>query len=310
MAWIGEKGPGQRCLLLEGHTDVVTEGDPDAWTHPPFGAEMVDGRIYGRGAADMKSGLAAAMVAPAAFKRAGVTPQGKLVVGALVDEEDAHDRRPPSRQAPRRAASWTRPSSASPRRTSSASSSAAWCGRAFRARGKMAHGAMPEAGVNPITAPRGLLAAAPGLERRLRKACEKSRYLKPPTVTPTIIQAPPPRRRSAAIERHPRACRDDPRRAADARHRRGWHPRRARGDLPRRGGAPARDQGRVGAGQRLPARHQGGPLRGAGEGHGPRGQAGDAPGRRATAECPARRTAPYCEWSSAYPSSPADRATG
>src|SRR4030095_4519384 len=87
--WIGEKGAGQRCLLLEGHTDVVTEGDPHAWSSPPFAAEMRDGRIYGRGATAMKSGLAAAMIALAAFKRAGVTPKGKLLVGALADEEDA-----------------------------------------------------------------------------------------------------------------------------------------------------------------------------------------------------------------------------
>ena len=45
------KGP---TLLLEGHTDVVTEGDPAQWTHPPFAGELVEGRIYGRGAADMK----------------------------------------------------------------------------------------------------------------------------------------------------------------------------------------------------------------------------------------------------------------
>ena len=85
---LGEKRSGQRSLLLEGHTDVVTEGDPAEWSRPPFGAELVDGRIYGRGTADMKSGLAAAMVAAAAFRRAGVGLKGKLVVGALVDEED------------------------------------------------------------------------------------------------------------------------------------------------------------------------------------------------------------------------------
>jgi len=56
LAWVGEKGPGRRCLLLEGHTDVVTEGDPRDWTRPPFAAEMIQGRIYGRGAADMKRG--------------------------------------------------------------------------------------------------------------------------------------------------------------------------------------------------------------------------------------------------------------
>jgi succinyl-diaminopimelate desuccinylase len=189
---IGEKRPGQKSLLLEGHTDVVTEGDPAEWSHPPFGADLVDGRIYGRGTADMKSGLAAAMVAAAAFKRAGVALRGKLVVGALVDEEDrmigvrhlcttavgreldaAIICEPEENELclEQRGVVWAR----------------------FRVRGKMAHGAMPEAGINPIACLGRLLAAAPGLERRLRKACETSRYLRPPTVTPTIVQGPPPR---------------------------------------------------------------------------------------------------------------------
>ena len=189
---LGEKRPGQRSLLLEGHTDVVTEGDPAEWSRPPFGAELVDGRIYGRGTADMKSGLAAAMVAAAAFRRAGVGLKGKLVVGALVDEEDgmigvrhlcqtavgreldaAIICEPEENELclEQRGVVWVR----------------------FRVRGKMAHGAMPEAGVNPIACLGRLLAAAPGLERRLRKVCEKSRYLRPPTVTPTIVQGPPAR---------------------------------------------------------------------------------------------------------------------
>ncbi|HET8533379.1 MAG TPA: M20 family metallopeptidase [Methylomirabilota bacterium] len=189
---LGEKRPGQKSLLLEGHTDVVTEGDPAEWSHPPFAADLVDGRIYGRGTADMKSGLAAAMVAAAAFKRAGVALRGKLVVGALVDEEDgmigvrhlcttavgreldaAIICEPEQNELclEQRGVVWAR----------------------FRVRGKMAHGAMPEAGINPIACLGRLLAAAPGLERRLRKVCEKSRYLRPPTVTPTIVQGPPPR---------------------------------------------------------------------------------------------------------------------
>src|SRR5205823_1716101 len=80
-------GANGRALLLEGHTDVVTEGDPAAWSHPPFAADVGDGRIWGRGAADMKGGLAAAMIAAAAIKRSGARFQGALVVGALVDEE-------------------------------------------------------------------------------------------------------------------------------------------------------------------------------------------------------------------------------
>jgi succinyl-diaminopimelate desuccinylase len=54
----------------------------------------------------------------------------------------------------------------------------------------MAHGAMPEAGINPISCLGVILREAPALERRLRKICQRSRYLKPPTVTPTIIRAP------------------------------------------------------------------------------------------------------------------------
>jgi succinyl-diaminopimelate desuccinylase len=58
------------------------------------------------------------------------------------------------------------------------------------ARGRMAHGAMPEAGVNPIVALAALVREAPRLERRLRTLCARSRYLRPPTVTPTVLTAP------------------------------------------------------------------------------------------------------------------------
>ena len=59
----GETGPH---LLFAGHTDVVPPGDVAAWTHPPFAAETVGSRLYGRGAADMKSGIAAFIAAAAA----------------------------------------------------------------------------------------------------------------------------------------------------------------------------------------------------------------------------------------------------
>ncbi len=190
LAWVGEKGPGRRCLLLEGHTDVVTEGDPKDWTRPPFAAEMSDGRIYGRGAADMKSGLAAAMVALAAFKRAGVTPKGKLVVGALVDEEDGMIG---VRHLVKTAAGRELDAAiiCEPEENELCLEQRGVVWARIRAHGKMAHGAMPEAGVNPLTALGAILRQVPALEKRLRKQCQKSRYLKPPTVTPTIIQGPP-----------------------------------------------------------------------------------------------------------------------
>ncbi len=190
LSWLGEKSAGRRCLLLEGHTDVVTEGDPQEWTWPPFGAELRDGRIYGRGAADMKSGLAAAMVTLAAFKRAGVTPNGKLVVGALVDEEDGMIG---VRHLVKTAAGRELDAAiiCEPEENELCLEQRGVVWARIRARGRMAHGAMPEAGVNPITALGAVLRETPALEKRLRKLCQKTRYLKPPTVTPTIVQAPP-----------------------------------------------------------------------------------------------------------------------
>lgn len=187
---LGEKRPGQRSLLLEGHTDVVTEGDPKAWTWPPFGADLANGRIYGRGAADMKGGLAAAMVAAAAFRRAGVEPPGKLVVGALVDEED---RMLGARHLVTTAVGRELDAAiiCEPEQNELCLVQRGVVWARFRAHGKMAHGAMPEAGLNPITALGAVIDAVPAVERRIRRRCEKSAYLRPPTVTPTIIQGPP-----------------------------------------------------------------------------------------------------------------------
>src|SRR5919206_843706 len=77
----GRPGP---TLLFEGHTDVVTEGDSAAWSYDPFGANVVDGRMYGRGSADMKSGVAAMLHAAAALTAAGSFP-GRVIVAALAD---------------------------------------------------------------------------------------------------------------------------------------------------------------------------------------------------------------------------------
>jgi len=65
------RGSGGRHLLFAGHTDVVTPGDSSAWRHAPFAAEIIDGTIYGRGAADMKSGIAAFIAAVAQAPEAG-----------------------------------------------------------------------------------------------------------------------------------------------------------------------------------------------------------------------------------------------
>lgn len=75
-------GPG---IHLNGHFDVVPAGQ--GWTRDPFGGEVVDGRLYGRGSCDMKGGLAAAVFAAAAIRRAGVAHHAPIEISGTVDEE-------------------------------------------------------------------------------------------------------------------------------------------------------------------------------------------------------------------------------
>jgi succinyl-diaminopimelate desuccinylase len=73
------------ALHLNGHFDVVPPGA--GWTVDPFAGVVRDGRIYGRGACDMKAGLAAAVYAVEAIRRAGVPPERTVEVSGTVDEE-------------------------------------------------------------------------------------------------------------------------------------------------------------------------------------------------------------------------------
>jgi acetylornithine deacetylase len=76
-----------RSLIVNGHIDVVSPGDLGRWTTPPFAAGVRDGRIYGRGAVDMKGGVAAAIFALEALAAAGVRLAGDVIVQTVPDEE-------------------------------------------------------------------------------------------------------------------------------------------------------------------------------------------------------------------------------
>jgi acetylornithine deacetylase/succinyl-diaminopimelate desuccinylase-like protein len=80
-----EGGDGPSLLLL-GHTDVVL-ADPAEWSVPPFSGELRDGMVWGRGALDMKSEVAANAVAIASLTREGFRPSGDLIFAATADEE-------------------------------------------------------------------------------------------------------------------------------------------------------------------------------------------------------------------------------
>lgn len=82
----GAKG-ANKSFGFNGHTDVVPVGDAAAWTHDPFGGTIVDGVLYGRGATDMKSGVAAFVAAAVDFVRQ-TPPDGAVIIAITGDEED------------------------------------------------------------------------------------------------------------------------------------------------------------------------------------------------------------------------------
>ncbi len=82
-------GGGGKSLLFNGHIDAVPAEPIDRWTSDPFDAEIRDGKIYGRGACDMKGGVAAMTFAAAVLAETGVRLDGDLVVATNTDEESS-----------------------------------------------------------------------------------------------------------------------------------------------------------------------------------------------------------------------------
>ena len=182
-----EGGLAGPTLMLEGHTDVVTEGDPATWSRDPFGAEVVNGRLYGRGAADMKGGVAAMVYAGAALARAGRFP-GRLLLAALADEEGmmlgVKDFVRRGHAAGVTAAIVCEPQGGEVCIAQKG---------AIRVRvdslGVMAHGAMPDHGRNPIPALAELVGRCRKLESAIQLEAGEHPLLGRPYITPTLLQA-------------------------------------------------------------------------------------------------------------------------
>lgn len=76
-----------RSLILNGHIDVVPIGAAELWSHPPFDPVVREGRLYGRGAGDMKAGIAAYVIAFEALQRIGLQPAAPVWLQSVVEEE-------------------------------------------------------------------------------------------------------------------------------------------------------------------------------------------------------------------------------
>jgi acetylornithine deacetylase len=81
------KGGKGKSILLNGHVDVIPPDPISAWNHDPWGGEIVGEKLYGRGASDMKSGLAVMTMALDLIIKSGISPKGDVILEYVVDEE-------------------------------------------------------------------------------------------------------------------------------------------------------------------------------------------------------------------------------
>ncbi len=181
-------GPGP-TLMFEGHTDVVTEGDPAEWTDPPFSATIRDGRIYGRGANDMKAGLVCALIATKAIVESGVKLKGNILIGAVCDEEgDMIGIKHFVEQG------WADQVDAAiicepeENHLCITQKGVMWIRAVIR--GVMSHGAMPLTGVNTVYPMAQFLTLVHSLEEREIVQHGTDQYLGQPSITPTILRCP------------------------------------------------------------------------------------------------------------------------
>jgi len=181
-----EEGP---CLMFEGHTDVVTEGDVSEWKYGPFEGRVTGGRIYGRGACDTKGNLAAAVEAVLAISRSGVPFKGKILLGIMVDEEGLmsgvkhfiHK-------------GWANRVDAAiicePEDNQICLTQKGALRVELITSGKMSHGAMPLTGLNPVPGMVSILEKVRQLEEEEIERLGKDPLLGYPSMTPTVVQAP------------------------------------------------------------------------------------------------------------------------
>ncbi len=182
-------GVGVRTLMCEGHTDVVTEGDPAQWADPPFSATIRNGRIYGRGANDMKAGVCCALMAIKAIVKSEVKLNGDILLGAVCDEGG---RMIGIKHFVKRG--WADRVTATiicepeENHLCIAQKGVMWTRCTIR--GVMSHGAMPLTGVNAMYPMARFLTQVQALEEQEIVKHGRHNFLGQPSITPTIVQSP------------------------------------------------------------------------------------------------------------------------
>lgn len=185
---IDSKKPG-KTLLFEGHTDVVTEGDKDAWTYGPFSAHIEDGRMYGRGTNDTKGNLACMITAVHSLLQDKEEFTGKIILCIPVDEEGLmlgikHFIKQ----------GWADGVDGAiicePEENNVCIAQRGAMRIKVDVYGKMAHGAISWSGINPNWRMARLIVELEKLEKEEQSRLGEDPYLKRPSISPTILQAP------------------------------------------------------------------------------------------------------------------------
>ena len=178
-----------RTLMFEGHTDVVTEGDPAKWRVPPFEGRIEGDVLHGRGSADMKAGVAASIAALEAVMRVAPDLPGRIRLGIVADEEGMmlgikHFIN----------SGWadevTGAIVAEPEENEICLFQKGAMRVHVHVTGVMSHGAMPYAGVNPVRGLADFVVALREYERREQERLGEHEFLGLPWLTPTVTRAP------------------------------------------------------------------------------------------------------------------------
>ena len=183
----GGDGP---TLMFEGHTDVVTEGDSGDWSADPYGAEIRDGRLWGRGSADMKSGLAAMVHGVRGLELAGPFP-GRIVLGILCDEEGMMLGAKAFAASPL-AADVDGVIVCEPEGYEVCTSARGGIRLRLDLTGVMAHGAMPQEARSPLVAGARIVEALAGVQEWAVQRFGTHPHAGAVTVTPTVLHAGDP----------------------------------------------------------------------------------------------------------------------
>lgn len=164
-ARVGHDDP---TLVLNGHIDVVPAGDRDTWTHDPYGGIVEDGRLYGRGSADMKTGVAIAMLTALELRPAIETGdlEGSLVIHAAIGEETGE---PGTKVLLEEGFDGEYGVVLEPTNFRTATSEKGLGWYEITVEGEPSHASQPDHGTNAITAARTVLDALAEYDQRLRQ---------------------------------------------------------------------------------------------------------------------------------------------